>query len=338
MARSRRRSPRDLNQELRDDPGRFGFFQAVRLLALAQGKGHGKKQVPNRLRFRSLASLSFPASEITDYQPAAGKGDERDEMTVGFMGLTGPNGALPTVYTELLLERRLRYRDDGMHAFFDVFGHRATSLFYQAWRKYRYWLEVEAGGQDGFTRQLLDLGGLGLAPLRRYLARQGQPGENLFVHFSGLLSQKPLSAQALESVVQGFFGTQARLEQFVGHWVQVPRKEQSRLGVSECVLGSSLMAGSRLWDRQTKLRLRLGPMDGRLYRELQPGGAGVEALEALFRFAFGHALAVDVCLVLQGCHVPPACLGAAQALQLGGNCWLGPQQHDPDAMRYALLR
>jgi type VI secretion system protein ImpH len=338
MARPRRRRPRDLSQELREDPGRFGFFQAVRLLSLTQEARGRRRQLPPRLRFRSLASLSFPASEITDYQLGGERPDDRDEMSVGFMGLTGPNGALPTVYTELLLERRLRYRDTGMHAFFDLFAHRAISLFYQAWRKYRYWLEVEAGGQDGFTRQLLDLGGLGLAPLRRYLARAGQPGENLFVHFAGLLSQKPLSAQALESVVQGFFGVPARLEQFVGHWVQIPRAEQSRLGVHACELGLSVMAGSRLWDRQTKLCLHLGPMDQALYRQLQPGGEGVQALEALFRFALGHSLAMDVCLVLRRSEVPPARLSPEPGLQLGGNGWLGAQTRDPDAMRYALLR
>ncbi|WON85787.1 MULTISPECIES: type VI secretion system baseplate subunit TssG [Chromobacterium] len=334
------RKPRDLKLELARDASQFGFFQAVRILGLsARKRGERRGRLPASLRFRSLASLSFPASELCRYQPAKEPEqlDATDEMTVSFIGLTGPSGALPTSYTELLLERRQQYKDGSLHAFLDIFSHRATALFFGAWRKYRYWLEVEAGERDGFTRNLLDLGGLGLSQLRKQMGPDASLDENLFIYYAGLLSQKPLSAQALETLIQGFFGVDAELRQFVGQWMQVPATEQSRLGDRESELGVSLFAGARVWDRQTKLQLRLGSMRRAQFEALLPGGPGAQALQALLQFAVGHNLAADVSLVLDKRDVPAAQLGGPADLRLGGNCWLGPQKQDPEDMRYALL-
>lgn len=332
MASQSRRSPRDLRQALADDASQFGFFQAVRLLGLCRRNRRGP--LPAGLRFRTVASLSFPASELARYQP---DDDDAGELTVSFMGLTGPSGALPVSYTELLLERRQHYRDDTLHAFFDLFSHRAMAMFYGAWRKYRFWLAAEEGEQDGFSHHLLHLGGTGLGQLRQLATADGAVHEHLFMYFAGLLSQQPLSAQALQTVVAGLFGIPAALAQFEGQWLALPADQQSRLGMAECELGVSLFSGERVWDRQSKLTLRLGPMALPAYNALLPGGEGARALQALLQFAVGHQLAVDVVLVLSREAVPAPHLVVGQGLRLGGNSWLGPQETDPDCMRYALL-
>ncbi|WP_029770874.1 type VI secretion system baseplate subunit TssG [Pseudogulbenkiania sp. MAI-1] len=337
MASPSRRSPRDLTQALARDASQFGFFQAVRLLGLCEGSRRQRRTLPARLRFRTLASLSFPASELVQYQPADEEGAVPAEMTVSFMGLTGPSGVLPTAYTELLLERRQQFRDTTLHAFLDLFSHRAIALFYAAWRKYRFWLAEEAGEQDGFSRNLLDLAGVGLSRLRGQAAQDGLLDERLFIYYAGLLSQKPLSALTLQTLVEGLFGTRAQLQQFAGQWLEVPLAEQSRLGSQSCELGVSLFAGGRQWDRQTKLQLRLGSLRRAQFEALLPGGDGARALQALMQFAVGHQLAVDVQLVLDKRDVPPARLDADSPLRLGASSWLGAQAADPDHVRYALL-
>jgi type VI secretion system protein ImpH len=344
------RKPRDLISELAQNTVRFGFFQSVRLLAL-DASHYGVKrsgQLPARLRFRTVTSLAFPASEVHRYQPIdtdmpeAERKQTHDEMTVAFMGLTGPSGVLPHPYTELLNERRQLHRDTGLHAFLDLFSHRCIALFYGAWRKYRYWLAVEDREPDGFTRNLLDFTGMGLGDLRARIGigETAGIGERLFAFYSGLLSQKPLSAQAMVTVIEGFFGVPAKLDQFVGQWNEVPLNEQSVLGGNSCELGLSAFAGDRMWDRQTKIHLRMGPMRRGKFDQLLPGNAGAQTLRSLVHFMVGHGLACDVTLVLDRRDVPAPRLDDDAPLLLDGNIWLnaGMPGSDPDDMHYRLLQ
>jgi type VI secretion system protein ImpH len=337
------RHPHDLIEELEKETPRFGFFQAVRLLALTAlhygGRRRGK--LPSNLRFRTLPSLSFPASEVAEFRPADSEGQTNDEMSVAFMGLTGPSGALPNSYTELVIDRRLFFRDTGLHAFLDLFSHRAISLFYEAWRKYRPWLDVEDGDSSNLTRNLLDFSGVGLQSLWEGLGKEWteQLNENLFAHYAGLLSQKPISAQVMSTVIQGVFGVPAEIEQFVGQWIEVPIGEQTRINRGACVLGRTAFAGERIWDRQTKIRLHMGPMRQAAFKRLLPGSSGAKALESLVRFMVGHSLACDVTLTLDRRDVPEARLDSGQPLQAGFNAWMNSRTpaRDPDEMRFRLL-
>ena len=347
MASAFGRSPRNLIKELAQDAPHFGFFQAVRVLALiARRRGKRRAQLPDKLRFRTAASMAFPASELTRYVPvdpqAPDAAQARDEMTVAFLGLTGPSGALPPPYTELMLSRNTMYRDTALHAFLDLFSHRSIAMFYGAWRKYRYWLDVEDGDRSRLTRNLLDFTGMGFQSLREKLGsgETAQLSENLFTYYVGLLSQKPISAQAMSTVLQGFFGVPVEITQFVGQWIDVPPEEQTQFGATACVLGLSAFAGDRIWDRQTKIELRMGPMRRGQFERLLPGVPGAKTLETLMRFMLGYGLACDVTLILDRRDIPaPRFDLFRQRLLLGGNTWLNtrPPERDPDEMRYRLL-
>lgn len=337
MASTSRRSTRHLEQELLANPSEYRFFQAVRILGLsAKKRGEHRHALPQNLRFRTLANLSFPASEITRFSPSK-QDAEQLEMEVAFMGLTGPSGVLPTSYTELLIERRQQFRDPTLHSFFDIFSHRSISLFYSAWKKYRFWLQVENGEQDSFTRNLLDLSGMGLGALRAQMGQNNLQSENLFIYYAGLLSQKPMSSQALTTLIEGFFGFRAQLEQFAGQWMNLPQSEQTQLGGQHCELGVSTFAGDRVWDRQTKLNLQLGPLRLAQYQALLPHGDGAKSLKELLKFSLGHGLACDVTLILDQRDIPSAQLNPQNQLTLGGSCWLGPQASHRADLSYRLL-
>lgn len=347
MASPGRRRPRHLTDELLTEGPRFRFFQAVRLLALSTGGPGPKPAVPPRLRFGSPLTLSFQASEIAAVGPREVPADREEaiaesapaddsslQMTVGFLGLTGPSGALPVPYTELLIERRNHYRDDAAHQFLDLFTHRATTLFYQAWRKHRFYLPYEAGERDGFSRHLLDLVGVGLRHLQARLEDSGNGIPDRFlIHYAGLLSQKPASAANIAAVVRGYFEVPAELEQFVGQWMHLPLGEQSSLGGSCCRLGEDAVAGERQWDRQTKVRIRLGPLDAEQFARFMPGQSGLAALRELIQFCVGFTLDCDVNLVLRRENVLPPILGAQRSLapQLGFNLWLNSRPPTADA-------
>jgi type VI secretion system protein ImpH len=363
MASPGRRSARHLTDEIRADGSRFRFFQAVRVLALSAAKAGSKAAIPATLRFGSPLSLAFQASEIAAVEARSAKArapreDETAaqsavtppattqndvlEMTVGFMGMTGPAGVLPVAYTELLIDRRNQFRDSTGHQFLDLFTHRAVSLFYQAWRKHRFYLPYEAGNADGFSRNLLDIVGVGLSNLQQRLeATGGGIPDRFLTHYAGLLSQKPVSAANIAALVRGYFAVDAELEQFVGQWMHLPPHEQSALDGRPCCLGQNTFVGERLWDRQTKVRIKLGPLSRAQFSQFMPGQPGLAALRELIQFCVGFTLDCDVALILKREEIPAPVLEDTPTAppRLGYNLWLNslPVSQDADDVRFALL-
>lgn len=344
MASASRSSGRDLVHDLHARTPRYRFFQAVRILALCHRRVNGSAMVPSALRFRTPASLAFPASEIEAYahrEPANGEGHAQG-MQVNFLGLTGPSGALPAHYTELLIDRRQYHKDLTAHAFFDLFSHRAISLFYAAWRKYRFYLPFEHGEKDGFTRNLMDLAGVGLERLQQRLQDETPDISPLFfAYFSGLLSQKPVSASALLALVQGYFQVPVALDQFVGQWLSLPPEAQTRLNRQSHQLGVNACAGERGWDQQTKIRLRIGPLSHARFSDFMPGKPAARALAEMLKFCVGHNLACELRLTLRKNEIPLPLMRHTQSqLRLGQNIWLRsrPFKQHADDMAYSLLQ
>lgn len=365
MASPDRRSDRHLIDEIRQDGSRFRFFQAVRLLALSSRRGDHNDPVPATLRFGSPLSLAFPASEIAGLtlrqplvkpsaaddaddlppetsDPSLAQAKEILDMTVGFMGLTGPSGILPTSYTELFVDQRNHFRDDTGHQFLNLFTHRAVSLFYRAWQKHRFYLSYESGNADGFSRNLLDLVGVGLQHLQQRLENSaGGIPDRFLIHYAGLLAQKPVSAVNIAALVRGYFGVEATLESFVGQWMMLPSHEQSALDERPCRLGQNAFVGERLWDRQTKVRLRLGPLNSQQFEQFMPGQPGLAALRELIQFCVGFTLDCDVALTLKREDIPQPIVADTPTTKprLGYNLWLNTRSaiHDVDDVRFALL-
>lgn len=81
------------------------------------------------------------------------------------------------------------------------------------------------------------------------------------------------------------------------------------------------MAGDRVWDRQYKFRLHLGPMTLAQYRLFLPGQRSSAELLDWVRQYIGLGLTFDVVAHLRGAQVPLLALGAGS--QLGWTSWLG---------------
>lgn len=313
-----------LNQILVDEAFRFDFFQAMRLFErlYPEKKPVGAEALPNEepVRIRSNVTLDYPASQIREIRETGdADGDyARMEMIINFMGMVGPSGVLPTHYTELVLDR-IRHRDTAMWAFLDIFTHRSASMFYRAWAKYRFPIAYERG-QDEFTSYLFDLAGLGTDRIR---GRMSVEDETL-LPYTGLIAQKPHSASAVENVVGDYFGVPARVDQFCGQWLNLNHSDWTRLGTQKNALGSSAIAGTRVWDQLSKFRLCLGPLSFAHFQAFLPSGSGYKSLRSIVKFMTGIEFDFDVRLRLKAKQVPSAILTtrAVRRPQLGWTTWL----------------
>jgi type VI secretion system protein ImpH len=326
------------------DPYRFDFFQAVRVLARSAGPLEDETSAApdaDSVRFRTAVGLGFPASPIADV--AAVPTDRVDravfEVAVTFLGLTGPSGVLPTHYSETLL--RLRPTPEGRPAlgdWLDLFNHRLTALFYEAWAKYRPDVAGERAGarqESEFTAACLSLLGLGTPALRgRVRPPAGVSGAppaadaSLILH-SGLFARHPRTAVGLETVLTRHLGVPVRVIQFVGRWLPLSGSSQSRLGRPDgnAVLGRTAVVGRRVWDVAT-VRVRVGPLTGDQFAALlPPDDLAIEGpfaqLIRLVRFYLGAEFDFSVQLVPLAAEAPSVRLGQlSSGSQLGRNSWL----------------
>jgi type VI secretion system protein ImpH len=126
----------------------------------------------------------------------------------------------------------------------------------------------------------------------------------------------------LRSILEGFMRLPVTIEELIGHWFALPRDCQWRLGDSPATgtLGLSTTVGPRVWDRQSKFRVRLGPLGLLDYERLLPGGDSLPRLVAVVRNYAGDQLSWDLNLVLKQAEVPSIRLGAAG--RLGWSTWL----------------
>lgn len=299
---------RSVKDVLFEEPYRFEFFQAVRLFGrvFPREKAIGGNALPNEepLRFRSRVGLDFPSSEIHEVRHANFEGEPEQpvEMHVNFMGMIGASGVLPITYTELALDR-IRHRDTALWAFLDIFTHRSVSMFFRAWAKYRFPIAYE-GGSDEFTQYLFDIAGLGTAGLR---GRMDLNDESL-LPFCGLIAQKPHSATAIENIISDHFGTNAKAIQFFGQWIGLDECDRSFLGRQNGSLGANSIAGTQIWDQQSKFRLELGPMPFKQFEAFLPDGDAYKPLGSIIRLMVGKEMDFDVKLILTRSQVPSTIL------------------------------
>jgi type VI secretion system protein ImpH len=320
----------ELRRLLESEPYSIDFFHAVQLLEriYPDREPVGFFVHPSRevVRFNTYNRMGFPASEIQAMEwPEKGP----PVMAVNFMGLTGPAGVLPHIYTLLVIERRWA-RDPAMQDFLNIFHHRMISQYYQAWRKYR----ISASfGSDGHkvTDYLMDLAGIGIQGLEN---RQ-DVSDNSLLYYVGILGLQPRSAIAFEHLLQDYFGAAVEIQQFVGAWYDLPLDAQCELIYEEDLprkLGFGAVAGDQIWDHSSKARIRVGPLSLKKYRDFLPGASAYRALAALARFYSGGQIDFDVQLVLARDEVPEYDLGGESELPLGLCSWAKTSafEHDPD--------
>jgi type VI secretion system protein ImpH len=298
---------KQVEQELRDHPGEFEFFQAVRLMLriLSDRENVGGFASIRReaMRFGVNSSLSFPPSQILSIN----WDEDIPFVTVNFMGLTGPMGVLPYVYSELITARA-RNRDRSMAAFFDIFNHRMISLFYRAWEKYRSPVAYEREGEDRLSQYLMSLIGLGTPGLEDRMEIQDES----LIFYAGLLSLQPRSATALQHILEDYFGVPVEVEQFVGAWQKLDAANQCIFGFANSLseqLGVAAVVGDEIWDQQSRVRLKLGPLTQEQYLSFLPSGSANRPLRELTRFFCGPELEVEAQLILKREEVPACSLG-----------------------------
>jgi len=273
-------------------PEQFNFFQAIRILA------------HRPVRFKSAVGLAFPTAAIKSIT-------SKFEVIISFIGLIGSRSALPHHYTEILI-KQLHNKDNSLRDFLNIFHHRIISMYYQAWKKYHFWMEP-----DYFGNILSSLIGNKFLPA---------------ICYAGLLRQ-PHSVIILEQILSDYFNLPIYIMQFQPQRINLNQQNYSRISSNNQSynnLGMDTVLGNKIYDVQSKFRICLGPLIYTQFQQLLPIEDMLPCLCELVRFYVGENLNFDIKLILR-VEDTPVCQLCQNHLLLGWNTWLGSCRYAQNA-------
>ncbi len=312
------------------DPEDIGFFELLRRLerdGLRFGRAGGAAQEPARLGQR--ARLAMSTRDIASFQPPAEKAPARVEVEV--LGLLGPEGAMPLHMTRWIMARQSeRWFSSGQQRvtsdttfldFVNMLQHRHLAFYWRAWADMHPEVGIEHKGGDRVTRMLETLAGIGLPGLREANARTADP--DLALRQATSLARQVNGVERLTGYLSDLLDVPVRLVEFVGHWMDIPERLQTRLGQAFNGLGRGAMVGARVFQRQDRAELRLGPLSLSRFLALVTDRRALAAIRRAIRFVAGADIEYDLRLVLAADEVPEPRLGK---VALGRTGWLGARQ------------
>jgi type VI secretion system protein ImpH len=307
-------------------PYRYDFYQTLRRLECLHPRhprwGRALRPVDEPIRLGQDPDLSFAPAPLASLETSRSK---VPRLQVRLFGLFGPNGPLPIHLTEYARERLHHAGDPTLSRFLDIFHHRLLALFYRAWAQSQPHVNRDRPDDDRFTLYVGSFIGLAPASFRH---RDAVPDLAKLFHVGALIRQVR-NAEGLVHILQHFFRVPVGIEEFVGGWMALSSRERTYLGVPGAPLGSGAVLGRRVWDRQHKFRISLGPLTLRQYESFLPGGQPLRTLVDWVRTYLCFELDWDVRLVLNRTEVPGLMLGRGP--RLGWTTWLGARRSSLDA-------
>lgn len=354
-------------RQLFKKPQAVGFFQLVRLLEhwyRRRTPGSSPDGLMQKLSFRNTLSLSFAPSEVERMQLRDADGAlldvhedlgaavtrnpgeriDRIDVTPAFFGLLGVHGALPLHYTEQIAGRESIKRDFAARAFLDVFSNRATALFWSAWKKYRLPLHYRSDHDEHYRSRLLALAGAADSGTRTRTRTRSQGGASVFpdeavASYAAAARHWPMSSVYLQQTLSEYFCVPVQAKPLAGRWYGVPRDHLSswtQSGGTNMTLGSTVLAGERLWQCDIGVQLVIGPLSKSDHEAFLPGFDRAVTLGRLVTMLAGATTEYEISLVLRRDEVSPARLGASGRLGWDAILCTQDARSDRADVRYAL--
>jgi type VI secretion system protein ImpH len=314
-------------RHLKAEPWRFDYFSVLR---------HLERTFPERPRIGDSAArreefvqlgqdpyMDFPASNIARVEE-----HDRKPLTVfvKYLGLLGPQGALPLATTEEVYHYLLA-QDDAFPRFLDIFNNRFIQLFFRAWADSRPIVQHDRADADRFIAYIGSAIGVGSKP---YQNLDSIP-DAVKLQFAGLLGSQAKCASRLAGAICGLFNVKAEVEEFIGTSLVLEATELTRVGEHSSRLGENVLLGRNVFSVQDKFRVIIFTKTLAEYVRFLPTGDLCELLTDLVFFYNGEQLDWDAELALPAGAAEPIRIGRFG--QLGWTTWMAPNWTSTEAYR-----
>ncbi|AMY04068.1 type VI secretion system baseplate subunit TssG [Mesorhizobium ciceri] len=313
----------------------FDFFELLRRLEQRNGLfGHSGRPDREPARLGQHVRLAFSARDLVVFREARDAAPAR--VTVANFGLLGPEGPMPLHLTRWVLDRLSQRWFAGAEAqltsdttfvdFVNILQHRMIALYYRAWADAHPAVQAERA-VGGRVRAMLEaMAGIGLP------GTQDPNLDTVKLRQAASLANQVEGPERLTLFLAEAFKAPVQIKEFISAWITVPTGLQTRLAKAFAGLGKGATIGPRVFSRQSRIELRVGPLGYEEFKAFLPGGERLKLFKQAVRDMVGESLDVDLRIVLAREAVPPPQIGA---VRLGRTAWLARpiERGDADDMR-----
>ena len=275
----------------------------------------GNSGAGGRIFFESDATLAFPASDIgyVEMPRRSGdrsidggingdisgninintsNGDTRAIVGLPVRNILGSSSPLPVKFSDYISRNRQdadMYRD-----LLSIMQNRLHTLWLDAHKKHALW---SGGGR--VARMIFE----SMAALK---AEQATFYENALAGLSQL-SNRTRSTQGLKDLLRATWdGIPIRIDENVGRWSQA--LNAPALG-GTMRLGRNAAVGERVYDKTSKFRICLGPLDYRAYKTFLPGGESYRLISGILSLYLNEPIICELEVSCRLEDMPNARLG-----------------------------
>ena len=305
----------------------YDVFQAIYLAEIASRKFVARKDLgldQSGLHFRPYENYVYPPTDIRSIalHEDAKRRSRSFKFVLNFMGLYGVNAVLPRCYHEQVAMQQSAHGEGEvpLQNFLDIFNNRFYWLYYQAWKKYRYYLQLSEAEGNVTAQRIFAFIGQSFAP------RHGASAIPRFqlLQFSGILSNRARSKAGLQILLSEFFPRyKVMIHEFVPQWVRLAETPtMGKTSANPFLLGKNSVVGRSMLDYSSRIRVEIGPMPFADYLDFTPEGKKAALLRELLQLYLNDGLEFDVTLIIASETIVTK-PWKDKRIKLGTSMWLG---------------
>jgi len=326
MAAGHREDTAHLISDLEANAPLYSVFRAIHLAEILSKPSHPERDEEKfdqaGLRFRPHEQYVFPPRDIRSFE------DKDGTMTfvLNFMGLYGIDSPLPRCYHEqVALQQNLHGAGNvPLQNFLDMFNNRLYWLYYQAWKKYRYYLQIKEEPHNRILDRLFAF--IGFAPQK---LKSGLSVPRFkWLRLSSILCNRIRNKEGLLLLLREFFPAVGfGLRQFVPSRARL--RERPRLGQAPRSgafrLSRYSIVGESTQDYMGRICLEVGPISYVEYLDFIPGSGNLALLRSLMDMYLNDGLEYDVRFIIRSRTIHRLALKDRRP-RLGVSYWMGRPQ------------
>ena len=323
-----------LAEDLKKNGTSYNVWQAVYLGEIITKHLHPDRQEYNLdqkgLRFRPHQDYSYPPTDLRSIKIE----DNEISYVLNFLGLYGINSPLPRCYHDQVAMQQSIFGENEvpLQNFLDIFNNRFYWLYYQSWKKYKYYFYFNEGSTNKVTERINAF--IGRGP--NFVKKESKISHFALLKFSGFLSNRVRNKSGLLIMLNYVFPfIKINIKQFIPKWIKFSKIP--RLGKSDnndsLRLGENTFIGESALDFMSRICIEIGPISFNQYLTFTPNSENAEKLKELLDVYLNDGLEYDVKISIKSDTITDIDW-KDDRLKLGSSLWLGKPNDKSSSVYY----